>query len=315
VTFTALSQGSDLDLGWSGTHHNFPVVAGARLAYCLEDCDGTTDTSCVGRGATGDGTLNGSVFGALLPLLAANVPVCIASRFQEAELRSTFDLATGQAQADLDLFADVYLTLDTAEVCPRCVVSGGGGQIGSAGTCSGGAANPAAACRVEGIVNVAQGAGDPRYTLSSRCLPPATRRQATLDIRAPLTTGTSTETGPLPCPDTQGPQMQDDSCVGGTCTARCTGAACVAVDPLGRCVDVKGGISQLCCSTNSEFPCFPTGEGGAIVRTGAAFGASPMGAFVATYCVPRTGATLINVVAGLPGPAALILPVDASVLR
>jgi hypothetical protein len=100
----------------------------------------------------------------------------------------------------------------------------------------------------------------------------------------------------------------------GTCTARCTGAACVAVDPLGRCVDEKGGISQLCCSSNPEFPCFPTAEG-AIVRTGAAFGSSPMGAFVATYCVPRTPAGLINNTAGLPGPGALILPVEASVLR
>jgi hypothetical protein len=120
---------------------------------------------------------------------------------------------------------------------------------------------------------------------------------------------------PLPCPDTQGPQTQDDSCLGGTCTARCTGAACVAVDPLGRCVDVKGGISQLCCSTNSTIPCFPTGEGGAIVRTGAPFGGSPLGAFVATYCVPRTGSALINNVTGLPGPGALILPVEASVQR
>ena len=173
VTFTARTPGSDLDLGWSGTFHNFPVVAGARLAYCLEDCDGTSDTGCVGRGPTGDGTPNGGAFGAPLPVLAAGVPVCVASRFQDAELRSTFDVATGEAQADLDLFADVYLTFNPAEVCPRCVVAGDE-EIGSAGKCSAGAANPGASCRVEGIVNVAQGPPEDRhYSLSSRCVPPA----------------------------------------------------------------------------------------------------------------------------------------------
>jgi hypothetical protein len=314
VAFTVRSAGSDLDLGWTGTFHNLPLVAGARLTYCLAQCDGAADTSCVGQGATGDGTLNGRVFGAPLPLLAAGVPVCVANRFQGPELRSTFDVATGEAQGDLDLFADVYLTNQAADVCPRCVVPGGG-EIGSTGRCSAGAADPGAECRVEGIVDVALGAGDRHYTLSSRCLPPDTQRVGTLGIRAPLTTGTSAEPGPLPCGDTQGPQQQDDACGGGSCTARCTGQACVAVDPMGRCVDVKGGISQVCCSTNPAIPCFPTGDGGTLVRSGAPFDASPLGAFVATFCVPRTGSSLINGVTGLPGPGALIVPVDAAVER
>src|SRR5262245_60663283 len=250
VDFTVRSAGSDLDLGWTGTFHNRPLVAGARLTYCLARCDGAADTSCVGQGATGDGTLNGRSFGPPLPLLAAGVPVCVANRFQGPELHSTFNVATGEAQGDLDLFTDVYLTNQPADVCPRCVVPGGG-EIGSTGSCSPVAADPGAECRVEGIVDVAPGAGDDRhYTLSSRCLPPDTQRVATLGIRAPLTTGTSTESGPVPCGDTQGPQQQDDACGGGSCTARCTGQACVAVDAMGRCVDVKRGISQVCCSTN-----------------------------------------------------------------
>jgi hypothetical protein len=314
VAFTVRTAGSDLDLGWTGTFHNLPLVTGARLTYCLAQCDGAADTSCVGQGPTGAGTLNGRGFGAPLPLLAAGVPVCVANRFQKPELRSTFDVATGEVQGDLDLFTDVYLTFQPDEVCPRCVVTGGG-EIGSTGSCSTGAAEPGAACRVEGIVDVALGAGDLHYTLSSRCLPPAARRVSTLGIRAPLTTGTSSESGPLPCGDTQGPQQGDDACGGGSCTARCTGPACVAVDAMGRCVDIKGGISQLCCSTGSTAPCFRTRAGGAIVRTGAPFDASPMGAFVATFCVPRTGASLINAVTGLPGPGALIVPVEAAVER
>src|SRR5262245_28531249 len=63
VTFTTRATGSDLDVGWTGAFHSMPFVAGSRVTYCLEGCDGTTDMSCVGRGRTGDGTLNGSSFG------------------------------------------------------------------------------------------------------------------------------------------------------------------------------------------------------------------------------------------------------------
>ncbi len=38
------------------------------------------------------------------------------------------------------------------------------------------------------------------------------------------------------------------------------------------------------------------------------------GAFVGTFCVPRTDSALINTVNGLPGPAAIVVPVEAEVV-
>ena len=54
----------------------------------------------------------------------------------------------------------------------------------------------------------------------------------TLDIRLPLTSGTSTLAGPKPCGETK-----DDNCNGSPCAATCTGDACVSHDASGNCVD------------------------------------------------------------------------------
>jgi hypothetical protein len=119
--------------------------------------------------------------------------------------------------------------------------------------------------------------------------------------------------GPVPCPDSDGPQTQDDFCGAGSCTATCTGAACVATDPAGNCIDAKGGISQLCCSNNTATPCFPTKGGGSIIRTG--HPGTPGNTLVsaALFCIPRTTSTLINITTGLPGPGSLLLPSQVSV--
>jgi len=132
---TVLETGSDLDNGWTGRAHNFPVVSGSTLRYCLSGCDGVANTVCNGFGTTGSSSLNGATFGAPLPLLAAGVPVCVVNRYQTALLRNTFDLKTGQANGDVNLFADLYLTNNPAEVCPRCT-SYGTATIGQVGTCS-----------------------------------------------------------------------------------------------------------------------------------------------------------------------------------
>src|SRR5262249_57458209 len=43
-----LGNGSDLDNGWTGTSHNFPVIGGSSLKYCLSGCDGTSTFECTG---------------------------------------------------------------------------------------------------------------------------------------------------------------------------------------------------------------------------------------------------------------------------
>ena len=313
ITLQTPSTGSDLDNGWTGSSHNFPIIQGSTLKYCLSNCDGTTDTLCDGTGETGDGTLNGPTFGAPLPLLASGVPVCVINRFQSSPLTSTFDLATGEGHGDVNLFSDVYLTSNSSEVCPRCVptvpTDDPTQQIGKAGKCSATARAASADCTIEGQVAVTLGAGDQQYFLSSTCIPQASQNTATLDIRLPLTTGQAPAlVGPRPCPDDDGPQTSDDACgANGTCTeGACT--SCLPGTSGTSCIDPKGGISQACCSSNTQTPCFNTKTGGSITRTGTPIPATGQGTFAATFCIARTGSSLINSVTGLPGPGALLLP-------
>jgi hypothetical protein len=173
-----LGNGSDLDNGWTGTSHNFPVIDGSSLKYCLTGCDSVSTFDCELSGTTavsGDSNpLNGATFGAPLPLLAANVPVCVVNRFQDPVLTGHYNLQTGEAGTPdnpntVNLFSDVYLrTSFTGEVCPRCNVPGGGGKLGDKGTCSSSAKNAGAACVVDGEVTVA---GKGLYLLSSACTP------------------------------------------------------------------------------------------------------------------------------------------------
>src|SRR5262249_26060751 len=74
ITFTVPPTGSDLDNGWTGTSHNFPIINGSQLRYCLDGCDGATTFQCTGTGATGAGSINGATFGAPLPLLTVGTP-------------------------------------------------------------------------------------------------------------------------------------------------------------------------------------------------------------------------------------------------
>jgi len=192
-------------------------------------------------------------------------------------------------------------------------VSGGNGTIGSQGTCSSSARNAGASCTVSGIDYVAQGAGNPDYLLAGECIPPAGALAGTLGLDLPLTTETAQSApGPLPCKGVG--QTQDDACGAGTCTAACTGNACVAKTADGQCIDAKGGISQVCCSSNTSLPCFPTRNGGTIERSGKRATDGQSGAFAATFCIAPTQSTTVNITSGLPGPGAMILPVQVSVL-
>jgi hypothetical protein len=314
ITLTVPEEGSDLDTGVSGTSHNFPVIFGSELKYCLSECDGTSDTECVTTGATGANSLNGETFGAPLPLFTVGSPVCVVNRYQDSTLTGTFDLASGVARGDVNLFSDTYLRLGFAsEVCPRCIVSGKSDDavvIGDQGRCSVTSSTPNAPCSVNGIGNVFQNGVTTVYPLSSSCTPGGNFTR--LDIRLPLTTGTDeSDPGPLPCSSVG--QSRPNDCNAG-CGTTCEGNACVRRDSQGRCIDAKGGISQNCCIGNPTLPCFPTEGGGTIMRTGTPISAETGGTFAATFCIPQTNDSIINVVAGLPGPGALLLPATREVI-
>src|SRR5439155_8083373 len=61
--FTTLDHGTDLDNGWTGTSHNFPVPANSKLRLCLSGCDAAGTTPCTANGPTGAGSINTDTFG------------------------------------------------------------------------------------------------------------------------------------------------------------------------------------------------------------------------------------------------------------
>jgi len=302
LTTLAGGQGGDLDNGFNGGSHNFPLVDSSILDFCLSGCGGA-DTSCTGTGATGAGTTNTASFGAPLPLIAGT-PVCVVNRFGGNISVSEADYTTGAVTASVPLLSDVYITTAT-EVCPQC---SGNGPVGSTGNCRGGR-NAGRPCTVGGLVRV-EGASvpDKNFELSADC-PPSGQPAATLTIGLdPFTTGVAMKSGSKPC---QG-QARDDGCTaGGTCTNNCSSS-----QPTPR-----GGYDQYCCS-NQDLPCFPTAPGtiGALVRNGSGSVPSPQGSFPASssvilasvFCEGATGVSAIdNVAAGLPGPGALLQPMSA----
>jgi hypothetical protein len=310
---TVRQEGTDLDTGWTGVSHNFPVVYGTVLSVCLKDCDPSTNPLCTEDAATDQ--VNGSTFGAPLPLFTV-APVCIVNRFATPKITdATIDLRTGAVSSTLHLLTDVYITVAT-NLCPRC----SGAAIGQVGTCNAGARS-GLACRTEGIVTVETAPGDKVFTLSSDC-PPSGQPAGTISITLPMTTGASTLPGPRPCG-----AAQDDDCRGGTCSATCTGSACASMFE-GQCVASLGGISQVCCSSNTIRSCFPTAaaSGGMIVRTGTpgvpapswpdpGYPKSASATLAASFCSGSTGSTVVDATTGLPGPGALLLPVDEQLVK
>ncbi|HKA29932.1 MAG TPA: hypothetical protein VKH82_11180 [Candidatus Binatia bacterium] len=308
----AASSGTDLDNGWTGSSQNFPVVSNSELRVCLTGCGATSNPQCTEDEAQTN-AVNGATFGSPLPLLAANIPVCVVNRFASTKITGvTANIQTGEMGGTVNLLSDVFLTT-TSQVCPRC----SGSDVGQVGTCDSGA-KQGRACTTEGVVTVAN-AGGQRYTLSPDC-PPGGTPAGTITIGLPLSTGVSVLSGSRPCPG----QTQDSAGGCGTCGTLCTGSACVSMTPAGQCVDIKGGISQNCCANNTQTPCFPSGNpNGQIVRTGSA--APPTPPFpdptypktgnvtlVATFCEGTSGATTVDIVTGLPGPGALVLPMAAT---
>jgi hypothetical protein len=334
LDFVVKDSGTDLDNGWTGVSQNFPVDANSTLKLCLSGCDGTAATPmCTMQGTTGTNSLNGETFGAPLPLLASGVPVCVVNRYQPGNITGQVNFFTGDVPSAsplyVKLFSDTHFT-STTNVCPRCTVSGTP-TVGAQGSCDQTAANPGKACTIQSILTVANGAGNKVYPLSQACPPTSGTSSGTLNIGLTLTTETSTLTGPKPCtqqPGTPaGVPVQDDNCHGTGCGTTCSGPlSCPTMNAQGQCLDIKGGIAQNCCNDNPGNPCFPTANGGSIVRTGMpavpqpppgdpTFPKTANGVLVTTYCEGATNTNTINQTTGLPGPGALILPTAQTWLK
>jgi len=139
-----VNAGSDLDYGWTGTFHNFGFTGGSALKLCLTQCDTRTNPLCGACGPTGLGSINTATFGPPLPILAANVPLCVVNRFVPGEaVTGTADIEKGDLNITVGLLSDIFVTTP-GEVCPRC----------TDGTCTSGA-NTGKTCTVDGTVTVA----------------------------------------------------------------------------------------------------------------------------------------------------------------
>jgi hypothetical protein len=320
LVLTIADNGTDLDNGWSGNSFNFPLVPGGIIDMCLSECDSSTDTTCTAFGAIGPGTATGTNFGAPLPLLALNTPVCVVSRWREP-ITGTVDEATGAASLEIRLSSDVSLTDNSSgpEICPQC----------KNGRCSVTAQRAGQSCTVEQAqfpVFISASRTD-LYDLSSDCVPPV---NTTLAITfSPLTSGDAAPlVGPTPCVRQPGDPIaappQPDGCANSGCGTACQGPACVAMvpDPTNPgsqiCKDSKGGLSQMCCNNNPNKPCHPLANGGTLTRSGNVTAPQPplpdttypktnSGVLAATFCIPPTGVGTIDSVTGLPGPGAILL--------
>ena len=315
LRLVAAASGTDLDNGWIGIAHNFPIVGGSTIRACLSGCDASTTSLCAADAATGPGTAN-PAFGPPLPLFVVGSATCLVNRYDGA-ITGTTDLATGAIDLTLTLSTEVWVAPPSV-VCPQC--SGDG--LGTTGVCLAGP-DKGRACRVEGTVLVSD-AGNKPFRLSSSCRPDGTLA-ARLSIPLHVTTGARAIQGPLPCAG----QLETNGCASGdSCTGTCSGSACVAmapdpVDPATAvCVDRKGGLSQRCCAADTTLPCFPadriTREGKAVLLQPTwpdpAYPKTGDPVLVDTFCEPATGSNLLDALTtGLPGASALILPMRACV--
>jgi hypothetical protein len=117
---------------------------------------------------------------------------------------------------------------------------------------------------------------------------------------------------------------QAHACGSAGCGAPCSGAACVTSipDPTDPgqtvCVDARGGVSQACCNADTTRPCFARDGNDDLIRSGRATVPQPplpdashpkthVAVLASAFCVPATGRSLIDQLAGLPGPGTMLL--------
>ena len=309
----AAASGTDLDNGWTGASQNFPVVSNSALRVCLTGCGATSESGLHrGRGADERGQ-RGDVRAAAAaarrehaglrgePLRGDEDHGC------RREHRHRGDERHGQPalrRLHHEHLAGVSALLGQQSGRGRHVrLRREAGQgVHHRGRRHGGERGGQSAllrCRRTVPRSVARRAPSPS---ACRCRP--ARRSCRGRARVPG-------------------RQQDAPGTCGACGTVCTGGACVSKAPDGQCVDVKGGISQNCCGNDTSQPCFPTANNGQIVRSGSA--AAPTPAFgdptypktgnvtlVATFCEGTAGSSLVDIVTGLPGPGALVLPMAAT---
>jgi hypothetical protein len=313
-------RSADLDAGWTGIAHDQNVLGGAGFDATLS-CDGSSSV-CPFFAA-----LDGVAFAAPVPLNTGGVATCMTLSFDGA-LVGTYDTTSGQLDAVLPLQVGLSLGPSVDQPCPACVTADGRPSLGELGTCSGGPRS-GAVCRVGGLADPSYGTA---AGTSDDCpfKPDSVFTSFQLSVAATtgLRTWGSTPESPN-CLDNLGGkkclcpgQIRPNACFDDTAQPG-NGSLCQDVgDGNGVC---PGGPLDGVCADQPWRSCLDATDcvtGSCVVRARSCFldpivreGApSPpslgvaLPTLVGTFCLPKTDSAAVNTVAGLPGPAALVLP-------
>ncbi len=346
ITYTVISEGSDLDIGWTGLYHDQVLGNGGSLSFALDcageflgqcgdcaltgpiasttvvdnhRCSNGTQTTCTADADCGDGTCE-FYFGAPLPISGGGVPICVSNQVNGA-VTGNVQPELGQGTSNIGIIFTSYVGLAETQPCPTCT----GATVGATGTCQGGP-REGQACTTDGT--------NPTFGNTSFDCPPnesANIGSSTLPLN--LTTGTRS----LPLSGTclGGPstgqacycedQVQTNQCLDGVCTVDANGEGTCAAGPNDQLCTLERFRSCFndtdcpaagdSCSTQLRGCLGATDANGILTgpleRTGTPSQAEPLQ--VATFCIGDTRSGAVNGAAGLPGPGALRLPTAACI--
>ncbi|MEO6026095.1 MAG: hypothetical protein ABIR79_04440, partial [Candidatus Binatia bacterium] len=160
VTYTVVSEGSDLDVGWTGIYHDTILGSGGSLSFALDcagqvlgecgdcaltgpiasttvvdnqRCTNGTQTTCTGDAECGTGTCE-FFFGAPLPILGGGVPVCVVNQVN-GPVTGAIQPELGTGTSDIGIIFTTFVGISADQPCPVCT----GATLGATGTCLGGA--------------------------------------------------------------------------------------------------------------------------------------------------------------------------------
>lgn len=261
-----------------------PTGARSRFALaCPRSCPGGGSSTCTIGATTAvppvntaspDCTDTGCSFGTPLPTPNPAIPAlstCFLNTWSRPA-SGTIDLVTGQATADVALAADIYLTGNVAQPCPRCSAGGTPSSPGT-GVCDRGP-RAGLACTTTNDGGLTRdcltgGANPPTQPCvpgGGICIDGAHIGVIAMNL-SPLTTAATSKADPT----------------GRLCPGQFDGVGCFGL-PACRRIDMQGT------------PAGPITSGSPAAAT-----------LVSVFCVPRTGSGIIDAAIALPGPGAVAL--------
>jgi hypothetical protein len=283
VTFTSVTAGGDVDVGWTGQGHDVATPNGATVTVDVTGCAGTAPDcgvcSYVGpvengpaqlqaRRCLGDSSIRctadvecgangpcGFFFGSYAPFAAGGIGACVGSVFNGA-VTGTIDVSAGTGGATSGtgrLTSRVFSAPTTSAPCPRCVGDGAANDGVASGSCSFGARNGLPCDANDTMANPGWG------PTSLDCPPSAAATIAQLPVDFARSTGSVVRTLGAASPSCRavgGRKCHCDTCNNAAASPCESNADCVAVGASicggARCLG--GANDGQPCSLASQCP-------------------------------------------------------------